>query len=61
MKRELGFEMTILGMAAFVAGAVLAGQIDRHQALPQRAGRRAGGVTGSNGWAGARSFFRRYR
>src|SRR5215467_7693155 len=30
---QLGFEMTILGMAAFVAGAVLARWIDRRRAV----------------------------
>src|SRR6266700_2463072 len=29
---QLGFEMTLFGMGAFVAGAVLAGRIGQHQA-----------------------------
>ena len=51
---QIGFEMTILGMAAFVAGAVLARRIDRRRAAA-RARRRAGGRRRSNVWAGARS------
>ncbi len=40
---QLGFQLTVLGMAAFVAGAILTSRIDRRRA-PQDGGRRAGGA-----------------
>ena len=52
---RLGFELTILGMAAFVAGAVLAGADRPAKRCRKGACRRDGGRTCSNAWAGARS------
>ena len=52
---RLGFELTVLGMAAFVAGAVLARWTDPAKRCRKGRCRRNGGRTRSIAWAGARS------